>query len=301
MSISSRSNVKSGLMYIKDNFGGLWIMLLKIFLSAIPFILIVGVSVVGLMGFGSMMDMMSQGGVGAAMGTDMIPSVMGAVPDASHMGSMMTGPSAMNPAMLEKLQSISMGEITVAGFGSLLGFLLVMLAGTAMMVAIIRSIVLDQPLETSIFSKLFDKTVLKVFGTVVLIYFVIGLVTAAIVALGFATHPSAFILMFISLYLMLRLALIPVGVAVDDINSLSDACCKTKGQVWNVFKVILLSILIIAVFQIILSILGTGLGAIGGAVGGVLMLILMVTGLVIMMPLQQLLITSMAYLYKAIR
>lgn len=298
MSISSRSNVKNGLCFIKANFGAIWLMALKVFISVIPLMLIIGVSAFSMMGMDALMGMSPPADVAAP--------VVGALPDMSHMGSQMGDAmkmpgGAMGGMMLDKLSNISVASMTFAGIGSLLGFVLVMLASSAMVVAMIRSIVLDQPLDTSIFSKMFDTMVLKYFGTVLIIMLIIGLVMAVVAALGFFVHPSAFVLALVGIYLGLRMALIPYGVAVGDINSLSEACEKTKGQIWNVFKVLVLSALVLLVFQLIIQALTFVFGMIVGTISGILLVLTMIGSLIILVPLQQIVTTSVAHLYKAIR
>ena len=48
MSISARAHVKNGLCFIKKNFGALWLMVLKVFVSLIPLGIIIGGSVFSL-------------------------------------------------------------------------------------------------------------------------------------------------------------------------------------------------------------------------------------------------------------
>ncbi len=298
MSISSGSNVKNGLCFIKSNFGAIWLMLLKVFISVIPLMLILGISAFSMVGLDALMGMSPPADVAAP--------VVGAMPDISHMGSQMGEAmkmpgGGMGSTMLEKLSHISMASMTFAGIGSLLGFLLVMLASSAMIVAMIRGIVLDQPLDTSIFSKMFNKMVLRYFAAILFISLVVFGVMAIVVALGFMVHPSAFVLSLVVIYLGLRLALIPHGVAVGDINSISDACKKTKGQMWNVFKVAFLSLLVLIVFQLVMQALAFAFGMVGGTISAILTAVLLIAAIIILVPLQQVMTTALAHLYKVIR
>ena len=146
MSNSSVSNIKSGLIYIKNNFGALWLMTFKVGLMVIPLMLIGGASIISLIG---------------------LDNLFMTYPSAVYAGvAHMSGFMGLMSGMMENIYTTSIIYTVLAGIGFLLAPLPLMLAGSAMGVSVIRSIVLNQPLNTAIFSKLFDKTVLKYFGVI---------------------------------------------------------------------------------------------------------------------------------------
>jgi len=102
------------------------------------------------------------------------------------------------------------------------------------------------------------------------------------------------------IYLLLRVSLIPIGVAVGDIQSVSEALPKTKGQIFNVFKVFVLSFLISMGLQLLIRLStltmtmeGTGMMMIGA--------ILLLVVFVIIVPFYQIGNTALSHLYKKIR
>ncbi|NCT08299.1 MAG: hypothetical protein GW769_16270 [Alphaproteobacteria bacterium] len=212
------------------------------------------------------------------------------------------------PAIGEAIAGLSTGSILIAVLINGIALLLPLLATMAMMVAIIRSIVFNEKLDRSILSKLCNKTVLRVFVTEIIIgllFLVIGAILIGITSLAFASvlqglFFSFMIMVPVFIYLLLRVSLIPIGVAVGDIQSVSEALPKTKGQIFNVFKVFVLSFLISMGLQLLIRLStltmtmeGTGMMMIGA--------ILLLVVFVIIVPFYQIGNTALSHLYKKIR
>ena len=277
MAISSTNNIKLGLIFIKENFGSIWLMTLKVMLTAIPLFFTLGFTVAGLGGL------------------DLLTNI-----------TMSGEPSA--PAIGEAIAGLSTGSILIAVLINGIALLLPLLATMAMMVAIIRSIVFNEKLDRSILSKLCNKTVLRVFVTEIIIgllFLVIGAILIGITSLAFASALQGLFFSFmimipVFIYLLLRVSLIPIGVAVGDIQSVSEALPKTKGQIFNVFKVFVLSFLISMGLQLLIRLStltmtmeGTGMMMIGT--------ILLLVVFVIIVPFYQIGNTALSHLYKKIR
>jgi len=182
-----------------------------------------------------------------------------------------------------------------------------------MAVAMMRSVVFEEKLDTSIFSKLCDKNVIRVFITEIIIGLVFLGVTVIIIGatLMITSQPgsagilqglffSAPILIPVIIFFALRIALIPVGVAVGDIQCASEAFPKTKGQLFNVFKIGLLAFLVSIVVQIITQIpveLTNNENTMVSMIG----LILLFAAMVVAVPLYHIGSIALSHLYKKIR
>lgn len=297
MAISSTNNVKLGLIFIKENFGGIWLMTLKVILASIP--LFITLIITCAMMFGSDFLVLSD-----------LPAV-GITPPVGETTQMMGSPPVM--PMDAGISSLSMGGIIIAGLINLAALILSLLVFTAMMVAMIRSVVFQEKLDTTIFSKICDKTVLKVFMTELIITLLFtGVIVIIIGAATLLTSSSGSGAMLQGLlfslpvmipaiiYLALRLSLIPIGVAVGDIQCASEAFPKTKGQLFNVFKIILLAFLISIVLQLMTQIPNLIMG-IEGAAMSIVGFILLLAALIITVPLHNIGLVSLSHLYKKIR
>lgn len=274
MSISSTHNVKLGLYFIKSNFGALWLMTLKVIITALP---VLPVFIWGL--------------------TEM------------HL---------YNRTFAVSLTFLSAGEIILISTVLLLSLVPPLLAFCALSVALTRSIVFEEKLNTAIFSKLFDKTVLKVFlvNTLIVLSFVITIVliigffvfleAAASKEMDPPMNPiNSMTYIFLSIvpsifaitYLILRFSLIPLGIATGDINSLSGAFSKTKGQLWTVFKILLWVISITLTLNLTGEIPIFLLSTDNMLVRGILLAIL----LILSVPLYHIGTIALSYVYKKIR
>ncbi len=276
MSISSTNNIKLGLRFIKDNFFGIWSMTLKVILSALPLLIPLGVLMV----------------------TMLVPE----------------------KTLAANLSALSAGDITIAITVSLLLLAFPLLALSAMVVAIVRSIVFNEKLNTAIFSKLFDKKTVRVLAAILLIDLVI--LASVVIIIGIALllsvgslfiplsmNPMALmmplfftilVLIPVVTYLIVRFSLIPIGVAVGDIQSISEALPKTNGHLWNVFKVLVLATLISIGLQLIMEI-PTLLLSEGNEIVTLIGITIMVVFLIIIVPIAQIGTTALSHLYKKIR
>lgn len=255
MSISATNNIKLGLLFIKENYGGIWLMTLKVILTAIPFFITLGITF-----------------------------------------SIMSG--------------LSTSSLVMAALINLAALVLPLLAATAMMVAMIRSIVFDEKLDTTIFSKLCDKTVLKVLMTeliISLLFLGVAVIIVGVTALIISSSEIMTLLLLslplmipVFIYLILRLSLIPIGVAVGDIQCASEAFPKTKGQLFNVFKVSILVLLISTALQLMAQVPSLIMGA-EGTMMATIGLILVFAALIIIVPLHNLGTIAISHLHKKIR
>ena len=297
MAISSTNNVKLGLIFIKENFGGIWLMTLKVILAAIPLFITLIITLA--MMFGT--DFLSLSNVAATGGL---------LPGIDFISPMETLP--VIPADTGVI-GLSMGGIIIAGLINLAALILPLLAVTAMMVAMIRSVVFQEKLDTTIFSKICDKMVLKVFMTELIITLLLtGIMVIIVGAATLLTSSSGSEAMYLGLlfslpvlipaiiYLILRLSLIPIGVAVGDIQCASEAFPKTKGQLFNVFKVFVLVFLLSIIFQLMTQI-PTFIMGIEGSAMSMVGFILLFAAMIIVVPLHNIGTTSMSHLYKKIR
>ena len=268
MSISSTNNIKLGLRFIKDNFFGIWSMTLKVILSALPLLIPLGVLMV----------------------TMLVPE----------------------KTLAANLSALSAGDITIAITVSLLLLAFPLLALSAMVVAIVRSIVFNE--------KLFDKKTVRVLAAILLIDLVI--LASVVIIIGIALllsvgslfiplsmNPMALmmplfftilVLIPVVTYLIVRFSLIPIGVAVGDIQSISEALPKTNGHLWNVFKVLVLATLISIGLQLIMEI-PTLLLSEGNEIVTLIGITIMVVFLIIIVPIAQIGTTALSHLYKKIR
>ncbi|HBN22739.1 MAG TPA: hypothetical protein DD412_05830 [Holosporales bacterium] len=270
-------------------------MTLKVILAAVPLFITLGITL--FMIFGSSLLM----GV----------TTMEMVPPMADTAQMMGSPPALPTG--GEISGLSTGGMIVAGLINLVALILPLLAVTAMMVAMIRSIVFDEKLDTTIFSKLCDKTVLKVFMTELIISLLfLGVAVIIVGATTMITSQSGSeamlqgllfslpIMVPVFIYLILRLILIPVGVAVGDIQCVSEALPKTKGQLFNVFKIFLLVFLISIALQLMTQI-PTFIMGMEDAAMAMVGLILLLAALIIVVPLQNIGTVAISHLYKKIR
>lgn len=297
MAISSTNNVKLGLIFIKENFGGIWLMTLKVIFATIPLFITLIITFATL--FGSDFLALSD-----------LPAI-GVTPPVGEATQMMGSPPAI-PAD-PGISSLSAGSIVIAGLINLIALILPLLAVVAMMVAMIRSVVFDEKLDTAIFSKICDKTVLRVFMTeIILSLLFLGVFVIIVGAATLLTSSSGSEAMFQGMlfslpvmipaiiYLGLRLSLIPIGFAVGDIHCASEAFPKTKGQLFNVFKVFLLVFLISIAIQLITQI-PTLIMGIEGTAMSMIGFIFLLAALIVAVPLHNIGLVSLSHLYKKIR
>ena len=295
MAISSTNNIKLSLIFIKENFGSIWMMTLKVFLSLIPLLFTLGLTF-AIVGGAELLSTLTS---------------MGISPNIGEATQMMEAPSVA--PMAGEIAGISTSTIIIAALINLVALILPLLAVTAMVVAMMRSVVFEEKLDTSIFSKLCDKNVIRVFITEIIIGLVFLGVTVIIIGatLMITSQPGsagilqglffcAPILIPVIIFFALRIALIPVGIAVGDIQCASEAFPKTKGQLFNVFKIGLLAFLVSIVVQIITQIpveLTNNENTMVSMIG----LILLFAAMVVAVPLYHIGSIALSHLYKKIR
>lgn len=305
MYVSARKCVKSSLCFIKGNFGKIWVMFLKLALSVIPFLLIMGLVLYSLIGLNAMMGAMHN-----TMPTPMA-KIEGVV-EPGYIAMAMTQFISKEDkvAMMAMVKEIHPVKLALSGAGILAAIGVMFLATSAMLVNMTQSIISGSPLQTRIFSSLWDKRVKHYTGVSALL--ILSMIAFAVLFIGGLgiLGLSQGVLVVVALPLivvvvisvLMRMVLIFPAMAMGDKSSfkdaLKDAFLKTKGQMWNVFKVFVLAQLVILLFQVLVG--GLEIGVVYLDSPG-LAIVLSLVSLAITLPLSNLFMVSSAHLYKEIR
>lgn len=221
-------------------------------------------------------------------------------PLSREMSNEMAGDLGLRDVGTDSNDLLSMTTGIIAGFLGLASFIFLSLIGSAFASNIIQSVVFSTHLETAIFDRLTKKPTLRYFAAY-LLTFLIGLIVVGICFALMQIHPMAALLGLLAIPLFLRLSLLPAIYCIGNVTSLYHAYELTRGKAWIIFKIIILSMLVIIGFALAFAALSTGILSISdtlGSMSGILTGAISILSLAVTVPLQQLMLISIAKLYK---
>lgn len=298
MNISSVAVVKNALRYIFANFGAIWILLLKATGIVLAGLLIMGSITVGTIGMGSIQQIIAEQSKvmeqvsGASMVEDSLGQMAGTTGEVIDDGNLDALPDELQEDVDQMKNELTVTQIVLMSTSGIVILLGMIWLTTPIYVNIIHSVMQGTPLETNLYNRLVDKDVLAYIKGYLFLMFSAFVMITIITVLYLNVHSLMSILVIGVVLFAFRAALIPIALATNEATTIANAWTLTKGNSFNVFKVILLSMIVLFIFQLLIGLIS--------AVGGELMAIQILTMIIfiITLPFQNLMTVAMVYVYK---